>query len=166
MNNLPPVESETGRAPCVGDAMTTRGALIPPWFRMGAARRIAALKRVRHLFVEDGRKLAGMLDSRSLDSAADGDPVSAHVRSVATVLTPATSAVRALDAMARTAITGLPVVSGGFLIGLVTQQALHRVVRRARAGQAPRAATRAPAAMATMGMLGSLLVPDGAGLNP
>src|SRR5207244_2267622 len=107
------------RSPLVADVMSTRGALVPPWLCMAAARRVAALKKVRHLFVEDGRKLAGMLDSRSLDSASDDDLVSVHMQRPPDVLTPTTEAARALEVMSRAGVTGLPVVSGGFLIGLV-----------------------------------------------
>ena len=86
-----------------------------------------------------GQQLAGMLDSRSLETADDTDRVSTHMSAVPSVLTPVDAGCRRRwTRCCKADVSGLPVVSGGFLIGLVTQNALLAGGSRGRGRRARR----------------------------
>jgi signal-transduction protein with cAMP-binding, CBS, and nucleotidyltransferase domain len=116
--------------PLVGDVMTVALPTVPPWITMGAARRVAALKRIGLLLVADGQRMIGFLGPSVLAEAPDGDLVSAWTgRGVASV-TPWTRVADARETMLKNRINCLPVLAGAFLIGVVTRDSLERTLVR------------------------------------
>ena len=104
--------------------------MIPARLSMAAARKIARLKRVSLLFVEQGERLVGLLDARALARAPDDAGVAASMTPIRACLHPAMSVARALDVFIRLGATALPVSVGAFLLGAVTRDDVERAVGR------------------------------------
>lgn len=120
--------------------------MIPARLSMAAARKIARLKQVSLLFVEQGERLVGLLDARALARAPDDAGVAASMTPIRSCLHPAMSPTRALDVFIRLGATALPVTVGAFLLGAVTRADVERaVVRRGHATREPGAWTPAAA---------------------
>jgi CBS domain-containing protein len=120
--------------------------MIPARLSMAAARKIARLKRVSLLFVEQGERLVGLVDARALARAPDDAGVAASMTPIRVCLHPAMSAARALDVLIRLGASALPVTVGAFLIGAVTRADVERAVgSHGRSARAPRTWTPAAA---------------------
>jgi CBS domain-containing protein len=131
---------------CIGELPTRSIPMIPARLSMAAARKIARLKRVSLLFVEQDERLVGLLDARALARAPDDAAVAASMAPIRVCLHPAMSAARALDIFIRAGATALPVTAGAFLIGAVTRDDVERAVgRRGRWTREARAGTPAAA---------------------
>ena len=127
--------------PRVGDLPIRPLPVIPAHLSMGAARKIAALKRAAVLLVERDTRLVGTLDERALAEAPDDAAVVASMRPLALCLHATTPAERALSLFIRQRTSALPVVAGGFLIGAVLRGDVESALRRRAT---PKRAHRSP----------------------
>jgi CBS domain-containing protein len=126
------------------DVMGKPQPIVPSHILMGAARKIACLKSVDALIVEDKGSLVGFLDARSLRDAPDHQRVDACVEPLQLFLAPTTTVAEARALLVKSGASSLPVVAGPFLIGSVSREAVERSFSRAPAGSS--AVTRIPAA--------------------
>jgi CBS domain-containing protein len=131
LNALNPIDDQPD-CPAVAEVMTVGAVAVPPWITVGAARRVAALKRVQQMMVEQDGRWLGTICSPDLDDAAERELVSARMRRPTTFVDPTTPAAQALRLLDRDGVDWLPVVAGALLVGLVTREALQRAVARAR----------------------------------
>jgi hypothetical protein len=106
--------------PTIASLVSTKLVKLPFWFTAGAALRIARLKQVSHLLVEDRRRIVGSVSREFLEST----PAAA---SLATCMTVTNAGIPlsapAHQAWARMMVHGsecLPVFEGSLLVGLVT----------------------------------------------
>ena len=126
---------ETRRELSVADVTEKTPPIIPWHLTVGAARKIAELKSTMILLVEEERRVVGVIDRRTLDTAGDADPVTACMRSLLLCAQPNTTARRARELMVKHRLPALPVAAGMFVLGSVTREAIER----AMAGTSPRA---------------------------
>jgi len=112
----------------VGDVMTTALAAVPAWMSMRDARKIAALKCVDHLVVEEEGRLIGLLAGADLAGAPDDEPAGAWMIHPANSMAPTASALRARHIMLKHGVACLAVLAGSLLIGIVTRDAVERAL--------------------------------------
>jgi Mg/Co/Ni transporter MgtE len=124
----------------IGDLPARRIPAIPDHLSMAAARKVAALKRVEVLFVEQHGRLLGALDERALAEAPDDATVAASMTPIGACLHPEMPATRARDLFAWMRVSILPVAVGVLMIGAIARADVERalatpddVVVRARA---------------------------------
>jgi CBS domain-containing protein len=113
----------------VGDVMTTRAAAVPPWISVEAARKVAALKSVDHLLVEQSGRLVGIVSGIDLEAAEAEDRVGSLAQGLTVCVRPLTPLERARDLMLKHRLVCLPVFAGTWLLGLVTHDAVERGLR-------------------------------------
>jgi hypothetical protein len=121
--------------PRVGDLPIRPVPIVPAHLKMGAARKIAELKRSSVLFVERDGRLMGSLDQQALVEAPDDAEVSSCLRSIELCLGPSTTAARAQELFVRSRTTALPVAAGAFLLGAVSRSDVERALRSRRLPQ-------------------------------
>jgi CBS domain-containing protein len=128
----------TGLAPAedqrVIDVMGKPQPIVPSHILMSAARKIARLKSVDTLIVEDKGSLVGFLDARSLRDAPDHQRVDACIEPLGIFLSPTTTVAEARALLIGTGASSLPVAAGPFLIGSVSRAAVERSFSRIHAG--------------------------------
>ena len=112
----------------VGDLPARRIPAIPEHLSMAAARKVAALKQVAVLFVEQAGRLLGALDERALAEAADDATVAASMTPIGTCLHPEMPATRARDLFAWLRVSMLPVAVGALLIGAIARGDVERAL--------------------------------------
>jgi hypothetical protein len=126
--------SDAASAPaCVGQAPILRTAALPPWLSMSAARRVAALKRIDHLFVEQHGQLLGVLCAAELAAAPDGDRIGAWMKPSIPCAQPSMPVAHALEIIAKRGLGFLAISEGPFVTGIVTREALVTLQSRAEA---------------------------------
>jgi Mg/Co/Ni transporter MgtE len=113
--------------PTIANLVSTRVVKLPSWFTAGAALRVARLKRVSYLLIEDRRQIVGSVSKAALEAAP---PEAA----LATCMDATTASIglsaRAHEAWARMMVVGaqcLPVLQGALLVGIVTLDAVRPV---------------------------------------
>jgi CBS domain-containing protein len=104
----------------VGDVPLRRVPAIPAHLSMAAARKVAQLKQIALLLVERDDHIVGIIDERALATDHDGTAVSAAMRPLAAWLRPRTPVTEALELFSRARAAILPVIAGGFILGVVT----------------------------------------------
>jgi CBS domain-containing protein len=112
----------------VADVMTGPAPIVPGHLTMGAARKIAALKSVRWLLVEDEGILIGFVDPRTLAVSRDDDLVSARMTTLGLAVSATASAARAHALLCQRRLAWSPVVAGMFVVGAVSRVALERTL--------------------------------------
>jgi CBS domain-containing protein len=115
----------TPAEPTIADLVSTEVVKLPSWFTSGAALRVAKLKRVSHLLVENRRKIVGSVSRKMLESAPAGAPLQACMHA-----TPASIRLSAPahEGWARMMVLGvecLPGLEGALLVGLVTRDSIR-----------------------------------------
>jgi CBS domain-containing protein len=116
------------------DLASARFVKLPSWFTVGSARRVMQAKGVRHALVEQGGRLIGSVDARTLAQAPEPQVLAQRmVPSSATVSADATED-QALAILASEAADCLPVVAGVILVGVVTRDDLEAASTRGQAG--------------------------------
>ncbi|HLK93727.1 MAG TPA: CBS domain-containing protein [Polyangia bacterium] len=108
-------------------------AVVPAHLPVGAARKIAALKRAAVLLVESGGRLLGLLDARALAEAPAEATALTVARPVDLGLRPTTSLQRARELLLRARTTALPVAAGAFLLGVIHLADVERALVNDRA---------------------------------
>jgi len=120
----------------VGDWMTHNPVIVLPSTPLPAAYALMQERRVRRLPVMDGGRLVGIVtlgDLRQANATVD-NPEAARMRvelvmteNVVTV-TPQTALREAAKLMIRHKVSGLPVVDGAELVGIITESDIFRAL--------------------------------------
>lgn len=128
------MERASGEHPAqmVSEAMTTAVATVPPDLAAEGARRLADETGAHHLLVLDEGTLVGILCRCDLEEAEPGSAVSDCMSVPVMTIRPDQSLAAAVAIMADFEVGCLPVVAGGLILGLVSEEEL------ARAGAASR----------------------------
>jgi acetoin utilization protein AcuB len=115
----------------VGEIMRTRVATISPGEPVDVALRRMRQARIRHLVVQDGTAIVGVLSDRDIPPAGSKRQVPA-VEDVmsrqAVTCSPETTLRRAANVLRDRKIDSLPVVEGGKLVGILTTTDLLEVI--------------------------------------
>jgi len=116
----------------VGDLPTWPIPVIPAHLAMGAARKVAALKRVALLVVERDEQLVGYVNERALATASDEARVIDLVTRFDRCLSPSMSIADARRCFISARAAVLPVVAAGFVLGAIGRGEVERrdVARR------------------------------------
>jgi CBS domain-containing protein len=132
------------RVPVVADLMGKVSPVVPSHLPVWAARKIAQLKKAPAIFVEAEGRLLGVVETRALGDAPDGDLLSAHLQLMSLSVQPTTSLERARELLLRQQVSCLPVAAGMFLVGTISradvERALAKLPRRAPKNVLARAA--------------------------
>jgi CBS domain-containing protein len=110
----------------IGDLAIRPIPVVPAHLTMAAARKVAALKRISLLLVEQNEQLVGVVGERALATAADPMPIAAAMHRLGACLRPGMSAAQARALFIRTGAAVLPVIAGGFVLGAVARGAVER----------------------------------------
>jgi CBS domain-containing protein len=119
------VQSES----CVAEVMGTRWFTLSPDTSASAALRLANDKHVSHFLVVQDGGLAGIVCDRDLQNAGSGKLVEDCMTSPVLCIGPETTVEEAAGIMEENEVGCLPVVTGTFLVGMVTRVGLGAVAR-------------------------------------
>ena len=114
--------------PIIASAVNTRIVRLPAWFTVGQALRVADLRAVDHVLVEEQGQVRGFVDRTLLAAHKPTDPLARWAKRSHRVAAPSTSVTAALELMATEGVSCLPVASDGILVGTVTATALLELV--------------------------------------
>jgi Mg/Co/Ni transporter MgtE len=103
----------------VADVVNTTFVRIPAWFTTAQARKVAALKEVEHLLVEEHGRVTGSISVATLFQAVQSDTVARWMSRSRAYLTPELTLQQAEQSLRREGVSCLPVVTGGLLLGTV-----------------------------------------------
>jgi CBS domain-containing protein len=117
---LPPQAALPSGDRRVGDCMNAVIARVPGWFSVAQARRVAELKGVEHVLVDDKSGASGAASLAALKLAPAGDLLARWtMRSSASV--DADSSLEVAEALLRAERAAcLPVTAGGLLVGTIS----------------------------------------------
>ncbi len=107
--------------------MGTELFTLTPDTVVGSALRLAATKRIRHFLVIDDGSLTGIVCQDDLRVARQGALVGECMTTPVLCIGPDTTIGDAADIMAENSVGCLPVVTGTFLVGVVTKDRLARI---------------------------------------
>ncbi len=110
----------------VADFTCARVVRLPAWFTAAQALRVAELRDVDHVLVEEQGQVRGALARTELSRARAAEPLARLLRRSDLVISPTTSPADARALMEARGLTCLPVVLHGLLLGTVTLEALDR----------------------------------------
>ncbi len=110
----------------VSEAMTTALVTVAPDVSVEAARRRGEMAGAHHLLVLDEGTLVGILCRCDLDEAEPGSVVSDCMSVPVMTIRPDQSLAAAVATMADFEIGCLPVVAGGLILGLLSEEELDR----------------------------------------
>ncbi len=110
----------------VSEAMTTAAVPVAPDLAVEEARRLAEEKGAHHLLVIDEGTLVGILCRCDLDEAESGAQVSDCMSVPVMTIRPDQSLAAAAATMADFEVGCLPVVTGGLILGLISEEELAR----------------------------------------
>jgi predicted transcriptional regulator len=122
MVHMPP-SYEIGACP-VAEVMGTELFTLSPDTAISSARRLVLENDIDHMLVLDNGTLAGIVCKDDLCDADRNGRVGDCMTSPVVCITPDTTLQEAIDIMGANDIDCLPVVTGTFLVGIVTWQAL------------------------------------------
>jgi CBS domain-containing protein len=117
------VMAEVGSC-CVAEVMGTELYTLTPDTVVASAKRLAFENGIDHLLVLDNGTLAGIVCKEDLRHAARDALVAECMSSPVLCIGPETTLDEAAQIMAEQDISCLPVVTGAFLVGMVTRAAL------------------------------------------
>jgi CBS-domain-containing membrane protein len=115
--------------------MGTELFTLTPDTMVGSALRLASTRRIHHFLVIEDGSLAGIVAQRDLQEARESTFVGACMKSPVLCVAPDTTVEEARDIMEENEVGCLPVVTGTFLVGMLTRERL--VPPRGLAGRAP-----------------------------
>jgi hypothetical protein len=115
----------------VGACASTSLVKVPAWFTAGAALRVAQLKGVAHLLLEDRGAVVGTASARVLRNAPAGEPLARWMSPMKLSISAETSRAEAAQLMDCLGVECLPVSSGVLLVGMVTREDLTSDDQRA-----------------------------------
>lgn len=99
------------------DHLSTRIVRLPAWFTVAQAVRVAELRAVSHILVEDRGRVRGTVSRTSLSAAPASDPIARWLERTDSFVSPHTPVEIARALMERDRVSCLPVVSDGLLVG-------------------------------------------------
>ena len=132
-----PVAQPARNVPRVGDVVCTEVVRVPGWFTVAQAQRVAELKRVSHVLVEDRGRVSGSASTVVLAHAPAGDTVARWMNRSEAHVGPEAPLHQAEQLLRAEGASCLPVVTGGLLVGTVT---IHDLVPESDIGGTSRAA--------------------------
>src|SRR4051812_3861367 len=112
---------------CVAEGMGTELFTLTPDTVVGSALRLAATKRIQHFLVIEEGSLTGIVCEEDLRLARQGALVGECMSSPVMCIGPETTLKEAADIMQENAVGCLPVVTGAFLVGVITRDKLVRM---------------------------------------
>jgi CBS domain-containing protein len=112
---------------CVAEVMGTELFTLTPDTVVGSALRLAATKRIHHFLVIEDGSLTGIVCQADLRLARQGALVGECMSSPVLCIGPETTLKEAADIMEENAVGCLPVVTGAFLVGVITRDKLSRM---------------------------------------
>jgi CBS domain-containing protein len=112
---------------CVAEVMGTELFTLTPDTVVGSALRLAATKRIHHFLVIEEGSLTGIVCQDDLRLARQGALVGECMSSPVLCIGPETTLKEAADIMQENAVGCLPVVTGAFLVGVITRDKLVRM---------------------------------------
>ncbi len=124
---------------CVAEVMGTELFTLTPDTMVGSALRLASTRRIHHFLVIEDGSLAGIVAQRDLQEARETTFVGACMKSPVLCVAPDTTVEEARDIMEENEVGCLPVVTGTFLVGMLTRERL--VPAPGLAGREPPAET-------------------------
>jgi CBS domain-containing protein len=110
---------------CVAEVMGTELFTLTPDTVVASAQRLAFENGIHHLLVLENGTLAGIICREDLRLASSDSLVGDCMSSPVLCITPETTLQEAVDIMGANDIDCLPVVTGAFLVGIVTRNALE-----------------------------------------
>jgi predicted transcriptional regulator len=112
---------------CVAEVMGTELFTLTPDTVVGSALRLAANKRIHHFLVIEDGSLTGIVCEADLQQARTSAMVGECMSSPVLCIGPETTLKEAADIMQENAVGCLPVVTGAFLVGVITRDKLVRM---------------------------------------
>jgi predicted transcriptional regulator len=112
---------------CVAEVMGTELFTLTPDTVVGSALRLAATKRIHHFLVIEDGSLTGIVCQDDLRQARHGALVGECMSSPVLCIGPETTLKEAADIMQENEVGCLPVVTGAFLVGVITRDKLTRM---------------------------------------
>lgn len=122
----------------IGDLRTRTIPAVPEHVTIGAARKVAELKRVAELFVERDGRLVGVLSERTLAATAEDVDVASVMASIDGSLHPAMPASRARELFMQSGASILPVAFGALLLGALSRVDVEQALAHRCAAPRPR----------------------------
>jgi CBS domain-containing protein len=130
---------------CVAEVMGTELFTLTPDTVVGSALRLAATKRIHHFLVIEDGSLTGIVCQDDLRLARQGALVGECMSSPVLCIGPETTLKEAADIMQENAVGCLPVVTGAFLVGVITRDKLVRMgVNAEESGETPEVEPQPP----------------------
>jgi len=111
---------------CVAEVMGTELFTLTPDTVVGSALRLAATRRIRHFLVIDEGNLTGIVADDDLQQARETTLVGECMSTPVLCIGPETTLGEAVEIMDENAVGCLPVVTGAFLVGVITRDRLLR----------------------------------------
>ena len=121
-----------GTAGRIGDLPIWPIPVVPAHLKVAAARKVAALKSVSLLLVEQNECLLGLCDEGALAAAADATPLDEVTKPFDACLRPGMSVGLAREVFLHARAAVLPVIAGGFVLGAITRREVERAIRKRR----------------------------------
>src|SRR5919201_2374166 len=112
---------------CVAEVMGTELFTLTPDTVVGSALRLAAHKRIHHFLVIEDGSLTGIVCQADLQQARTSAMVGECMSSPVLCIGPETTLKEAADIMQENSVGCLPVVTGAFLVGVITRDKLVRM---------------------------------------
>jgi predicted transcriptional regulator len=112
---------------CVAEVMGTELFTLTPDTVVGSALRLAANKRIHHFLVIEDGSLTGIVCQADLQQARTSALVGECMSSPVLCIGPETTLKEAADIMHENSVGCLPVVTGAFLVGVITRDKLVRM---------------------------------------
>jgi len=112
---------------CVAEVMGTDLFTITPDTVVGSARRLANVRRIDHFLVIEDGSLTGIVCQSDLHQVRENALVSDCMTSPVLCIGPETTVEDAADIMERNEVGCLPVITGTFLVGMITRDRLSKL---------------------------------------
>jgi CBS domain-containing protein len=112
---------------CVAEVMGTELFTLTPDTVVSSALRLASSRRIQHFLVIEDGSLTGIVCQSDLKSARESSQVAACMKSPVLCIGPDTTVEDAAEIMAQNEVGCLPVVTGAFLVGMITRDKLSNI---------------------------------------
>jgi CBS domain-containing protein len=107
--------------------MGTELFTLTPDTVVSSALRLASSRRIQHFLVIEDGSLTGIVCQSDLRSARESSQVAACMKSPVLCIGPDTTVADAAEIMAQNEVGCLPVVTGAFLVGMITRDKLSNL---------------------------------------
>ncbi|HEY0710942.1 MAG TPA: CBS domain-containing protein [Polyangia bacterium] len=107
-------------SPTLADVVCTRLVRLPPWFTLAQAVRVAELRGVDHVLVEEQGRVRGFVDRRTLREGKPLDTLARWMNRSETFVEPHVEVAEARRLMRGQGLSCLLVARGGILMGTVS----------------------------------------------